>query len=348
MNVIRRSVNAQLPGRATFLTGYVAMLAGAVLTVLVQSSSVFTSALTPLVGVGVISLERVYPLTLGSNLGTTTTGILAALAAPSERATAAIQIALCHLLFNLTGIVLFYPVPFMRLPIGLAKFMGNTTARYRWFAIVYLVLVYFAIPLAVFGLSSAGSVVLPAVVGVVVSLTVVVVVVNVLQRRRPTWLPDWLKTWNFLPAWMHSLEPADSVVAATVELLRRIYRHCCCCCGGCVQDDKSVVEEPFKEPSGEGGGSSSESGQGGPGQGPRGDGGGRSQMDLSSLQPTTLTKKSKMWGSASSSRPLLSAPGAGGSESGYSSVVSTPAPSRLPSYAVMEIAENVGDVDEPH
>jgi len=45
-----------------FLAGYLAMLAGAVLTVVVQSSSVFTSTLTPLVGVGVISIERVYPL----------------------------------------------------------------------------------------------------------------------------------------------------------------------------------------------------------------------------------------------------------------------------------------------
>ena len=46
------------------------------MTFLVQSSSVFTSALTPLVGLGVISVERVYPLTLGSNIGTTTTALL--------------------------------------------------------------------------------------------------------------------------------------------------------------------------------------------------------------------------------------------------------------------------------
>ena len=39
------------------------------MTILVQSSSVFTSALTPLVGLGVISIDRMYPLTLGSNIG---------------------------------------------------------------------------------------------------------------------------------------------------------------------------------------------------------------------------------------------------------------------------------------
>ena len=50
------------------------------MTILVQSSSIFTSAITPLVGIGAIHIDRMYPLTLGSNIGTTITGILAALA----------------------------------------------------------------------------------------------------------------------------------------------------------------------------------------------------------------------------------------------------------------------------
>jgi hypothetical protein len=45
------------------------MLVGGVVTFLVQSSSVFTSTLTPMVGSGVLSLERAYELTLGSNIG---------------------------------------------------------------------------------------------------------------------------------------------------------------------------------------------------------------------------------------------------------------------------------------
>ena len=48
---------------------YVAMLIGAVVTFVIQSSSVFTSTLTPLVGAGVFSIERAYVLTLGSNIG---------------------------------------------------------------------------------------------------------------------------------------------------------------------------------------------------------------------------------------------------------------------------------------
>lgn len=78
---VQKMANADLPGRLNPLTPYLAMLVGAAITILVQSSSVFTSTLTPLVGIGLLSLERMYPLTLGSNVGTTATGMLAALAA---------------------------------------------------------------------------------------------------------------------------------------------------------------------------------------------------------------------------------------------------------------------------
>ena len=50
-----------------------------------------------------VTLERVFPLTLGSNLGTTVTGILASISGPPKTLKSSLQIALCHLLFNLTG-----------------------------------------------------------------------------------------------------------------------------------------------------------------------------------------------------------------------------------------------------
>ena len=131
MKVIKRIVNADLPiPGGSYLTGYAAMLVGAALTIVVQSSSVFTSALTPLVGVGVVSLERMYPLTLGSNIGTTTTGLIAAMAASRDQLRAALQIALVHLCFNVSGILMFYPIPATRVPIRLARMMGSTTAKY--------------------------------------------------------------------------------------------------------------------------------------------------------------------------------------------------------------------------
>ena len=67
---IKDGVNKDIPIKGLgWLTGYLAMLVGAILTVFVQSSSVFTSTLTPLAGAGLVSLERAYPLTLGSNIG---------------------------------------------------------------------------------------------------------------------------------------------------------------------------------------------------------------------------------------------------------------------------------------
>lgn len=43
-------------------------------------------------GIGVISIERAYPLTLGSNIGTTTTAILAAMASPGEKLANSLQV----------------------------------------------------------------------------------------------------------------------------------------------------------------------------------------------------------------------------------------------------------------
>ena len=52
----QKFINADIP-YVPWLTGYVAILVGAIMTFLVQSSSVFTSTLTPLVGVGLISVS---------------------------------------------------------------------------------------------------------------------------------------------------------------------------------------------------------------------------------------------------------------------------------------------------
>nr|XP_058929345.1 sodium-dependent phosphate transport protein 2C isoform X7 [Kogia breviceps] len=88
---VRTVINADLPFPLGWLSGYLAILMGAGLTFALQSSSVFTAAVVPLVGVRVISLERAYPLLLGSNVGTTTTALLAALAGPSDMLISAVQ-----------------------------------------------------------------------------------------------------------------------------------------------------------------------------------------------------------------------------------------------------------------
>ena len=208
--VIKKTFNSNFPKPFGFLTGYVAILVGAGLTILVQSSSIFTSALTPLVGMGIVSLDRIYPLTLGSNIGTTGTGLLAAMASSGDKFYLALQIALCHLFFNISGILLWYPIPVLRrVPIRAARFLGNTTAEYRWFAILYLVVVFFMIPAIIFALSLAGIAVFFGILGPVIFIIICVIIINVLQTKKPSILPVKLQTWEAVPKPMRSLEPYD-------------------------------------------------------------------------------------------------------------------------------------------
>lgn len=223
---VQKAVNADIP-YVPFLTGYLAMGIGAAMTVLVQSSSVFTSALTPLIAMGMISLERAYPLTLGSNLGTTTTAMLAALAAEGPNLKWSIQLALCHFLFNLTGILLFYPIPFTRFPIRMAAALGRVTAKYRWFAVFYLVSMFFFLPLIVFSLTMLGRTAFYIVSAPVGLALVFALVLNFLQSYQREALPDKLRTWNFLPIWLRSLEPYDRIVN---QLIQFFARTCCASC----------------------------------------------------------------------------------------------------------------------
>lgn len=209
-------------------TGYLAILIGALMTILVQSSSIFTSAITPLVGIGVINIERMYPLTLGSNIGTTFTAMLAALAQDGDKLKNALRVSMCHLFFNISGILIWYPVPIMRkLPIFLAKKLGDTTAKYRWFAILYLLCAFFLLPALVFALSYAGWQVLAGVGIPVAVLIIIIIIINIIQAKKPQILPTKLKTWEFLPLCCHSFKPLDGVIMKVMTA--------CKCCQGCIQ-----------------------------------------------------------------------------------------------------------------
>ncbi|KAM8773010.1 solute carrier family 34 member 2a [Acanthopagrus schlegelii] len=240
--VIKKILNTDFPFPFGWVTGYIAILVGAGMTFIVQSSSVFTSAITPLVGIGVISIERAYPLSLGSNIGTTTTAILAAMASPGDTLGNALQIALVHFLFNISGIILWYPIPFTRIPIRLAKGLGNITASYRWFAAVYIIVCFFVLPLLVFSLSLAGWQVLVGIGVPLILMLIIIIVINVLQKRKPGCLPAALRSWDFLPLWAHSLAPWDKVVGACTA-------KCCCCCKCCqiAVDDQEQTERESAE-----------------------------------------------------------------------------------------------------
>jgi len=107
-----------------FRNDVLGILIGMVMTILVQSSSITTSLIVPLAGAGIVSLRQIFPYTLGANLGTTITAILAALTTQNH---IAITVAFAHLWFNFYGIFIFYPLKFI--PIGLARFFGEYVSR---------------------------------------------------------------------------------------------------------------------------------------------------------------------------------------------------------------------------
>jgi len=136
--------------KATNINGYLAILIGVGVTILVQSSSITTSVFTPLVGMDVIRLEQMFPITLGANIGTTVTALLAALLSTTE----AMQVALAHLFFNISGILVWYPIPFMRaIPLNAARSLGKATRILRIFPLIYIVVCFLIIPALLLGLS---------------------------------------------------------------------------------------------------------------------------------------------------------------------------------------------------
>ncbi|CAF0937820.1 unnamed protein product, partial [Brachionus calyciflorus] len=209
-DLVKKIINSNCPGFLKYLTGFFAIIIGALLTLIIQSSSVFTSTLTPLVGIGVVSIERVFPLILGSNIGTTITGILAALSSKSSSLKYSLQIALCHLFFNLTGILIWYPLPCLRrIPIRISKWLGRITFKYKWFSIFYILVVFFVIPIFFLLLSYAGMVVLLCFLIPLMFLVIMTSALNFMQKKFSYCLPAKMRDWKFLPEFLRSLEPYD-------------------------------------------------------------------------------------------------------------------------------------------
>ncbi|KAF7668456.1 hypothetical protein LDENG_00012060 [Lucifuga dentata] len=114
----------------------------------------------------------------------------------------------------------------MRLPIRMARLLGERTAKYRWFAVLYLLLCFLLLPSLVLGLSLAGWQVLAGIGAPFLGVTIFITMVNVMQTHSPRHLPTKLQNWDFLPAWMHSLKPLDRLITKTNV----------CCSSACMEE----------------------------------------------------------------------------------------------------------------
>ncbi|MCX7785193.1 MAG: Na/Pi symporter [candidate division WOR-3 bacterium] len=120
-------------------------LVGLITTAIIQSSSVTTSLIIPLVGAGILSIYKILPYTIGANIGTTVTAILASLAIGNPLG---IQIAFAHFGFNLIGACIWYPARIV--PIKLALFFGKIASKNRFLAILYIIVVFYLVPIIIF------------------------------------------------------------------------------------------------------------------------------------------------------------------------------------------------------
>ena len=120
-----------------------AMLFGIILTIMVQSSSITTSTIVPLAGAGVVRLHQLYPFTIGANVGTTVTALLASL---TLNVTAMVA-GFAHLFFNIFGIVIIFLNPLLKnIPLDLADWLSEKAVKNRFIPLFYLILFFFILP----------------------------------------------------------------------------------------------------------------------------------------------------------------------------------------------------------
>ena len=92
-----------------------------------------------------ITLRNAYPVTLGANVGTTITALLAALAASSPES---LTVGLAHTTFNILGILLLYVIPIFRdVPVRAAEWLATIAVEKRTWAVAYVVFVFIVLPL---------------------------------------------------------------------------------------------------------------------------------------------------------------------------------------------------------
>ena len=128
------------------------IVSGAAMTVMVQSSTTTTCLMVPMVGSGLFSVRQMYPVTLGANIGTTITAILAATAISADAAMPAMTIAMVHLFFNLFAVAIIYGIkPLREIPLFAAEKLADLAVKRKAYAFAYLALAFFIIPsLAIF------------------------------------------------------------------------------------------------------------------------------------------------------------------------------------------------------
>ncbi|ETN72070.1 sodium-dependent inorganic phosphate transporter [Necator americanus] len=231
---VRGLLSRECPGKWRPCTGYSVMLVGLLITLAIQSNNIFNSSLTPLVGSGVITLEQMYPLILGANIGGSSSAVLAALTADGSRFEKTLHMAVCQVMYNIIGTFMFYLIPWTRkLPTFLARRLGEITDQYRWFMVVFILVFFVLIPGVVIGLTLLPDYVIIVCFSVIFIFVMLIVIITAMQvetyrcyfkeefllitlfqKQCPGVLPSFLRSWDWIPEYLRSLEPYDPLMTS--------------------------------------------------------------------------------------------------------------------------------------
>jgi len=210
---VRRALNASFPGKFKWFTQVILFFVAFGLTIIVQSSNIITATLVPLCGMGIISLQKVFVMTLGSNIGTTVTGILTAFTQPPSSLKKAMQLGFVYTFFNTLGVLFWLPIPVLRFPKRLARKLGNIVFEYRWFLYLYVSVVYVIGPLIIFCLALIPKWIGLAIFGLpVIFLLISFIIILFFRAKFPKVLPTFLIKFYWLPIWLRSLKPLDGKI----------------------------------------------------------------------------------------------------------------------------------------
>ena len=122
------------------------VVAGMTMTAMVQSSSTTTSLTVPLAAADKFALKQIYPFTVGANVGTTLTALVAAFAFTGPASTAALTAASVHLFYNVFSALVIFATPLRLIPLHGARALGRMGSKRTWYVVAWIVTVFVFAP----------------------------------------------------------------------------------------------------------------------------------------------------------------------------------------------------------
>jgi sodium-dependent phosphate cotransporter len=146
--IISSLLKAQSPeafSRFFFKNRVKSFIWGIITTAAIRSSTITTSVVIPIVSKRITSLKHASPFILGANLGTTITAFFAA--SLNQSNSNVMSIAMAHFLFNLIGVILFFPFPEIeKVVLFSAKSFAKISAAHKFVLLGFILATFFFFP----------------------------------------------------------------------------------------------------------------------------------------------------------------------------------------------------------